>query len=113
GLPANFRREALIGETVPSLPPVTGPGVVLSGSCSTASLAQVAAYAAHHPAMAVDPDALMAGRLTAKSALAWAMEHIAARPIVYSTAEPKEVAAAQAGHGRETLAGAIERFFGE
>ena len=55
----------------------------------------------------------MAGDLTAEDAVGFVREQIARSPIVYSTAEPGAVDAAQARHGRAAVAGAIERFFGE
>ena len=48
GLPDNFRNAGLLGHSAGGFSPIAGPGVVLSGSCSTASLAQVAAYVADH-----------------------------------------------------------------
>jgi 3-dehydrotetronate 4-kinase len=44
GLPENFRRRGLLGDSAAadSLPAISGPAAVLSGSCSTATLAQVA-----------------------------------------------------------------------
>src|SRR5204863_982041 len=42
GLPENFRTAGLLAMEQPAYKPVRGPGVVLSGSCSTASQAQVA-----------------------------------------------------------------------
>jgi uncharacterized protein YgbK (DUF1537 family) len=73
----------------------------------------VATYLAGRPGLAVDPDAVMSGALTAKAAVAFVRERIAQSPIVYSTAEPEAVQAAQRRHGREAVAGAIEAFFGE
>jgi len=111
GLPANFRAKGLLAGTAAELPKITGPGCVLSGSCSSASRAQVAAYAAGHPSLPVRPVDLMAGRMTVEAALGFVAENLQAEPIVFSTADPNEVAAAQAEFGREALAEAIESFF--
>jgi uncharacterized protein YgbK (DUF1537 family) len=113
GLPDNFRRAGLLGSHRQVFAGRAGPGIVLSGSCSPASRGQVAAYLADHPGLRVDPDAIMAGALTADDAAAFVRERITQSPIVYSTAEPDAVAAAQARHGRAAVAAAIERFFGE
>jgi uncharacterized protein YgbK (DUF1537 family) len=113
GLPDNFRRAGLLSGRKAIFAGKLGPGVVLSGSCSPASRGQVIAYLAGHPGLRVDPDAVMAGEITARAALGFVMERIAQSPIVYSTAEPDAVAAAQARHSREAVAAAIERFFGE
>jgi uncharacterized protein YgbK (DUF1537 family) len=113
GLPDNFRQAGLLGGHAAAFAGRPGPGVVLSGSCSPASRGQVIAYLAGHPGLQVDPDAVMAGALTAEDAVGFVRERIAQSPIVYSTAEPDAVEAVQARHSRSAVAGAIERFFGE
>jgi uncharacterized protein YgbK (DUF1537 family) len=111
GLPANFRAKGLLAGGAARLDEIAGPGCVLSGSCSAASRAQVAAYAASHPSLAIWPAELMTGRMTADAALAFVVANLPREPIVFSTADPDEVAAAQAEFGREALAQAIEAFF--
>ncbi len=113
GLPRNFERQGLLGGVAAKVPAITGPGCVLSGSCSTATRAQVAAYAAGHPALTVLPGDLVEGRLTVADALRFVESHLADLPMVTSTAEPETVAAAQERYGRGTVAGKIETFFGE
>jgi uncharacterized protein YgbK (DUF1537 family) len=113
GLPENFRNAGLLSGAASAFVPTAGPGLVLSGSCSSASLAQVARYLQAHPGLAVDPDRLMDGQLTVADAGAFVGAHRAEAPIVYTTSDPDAVRAAQERHGRERLAGAIERFFGE
>jgi uncharacterized protein YgbK (DUF1537 family) len=113
GLPGNFRRAGLLRGPRAAFAGRAGPGVVLSGSCSPASRGQVAAYVADHPGFGIDPDALMAGAVDAKDVAARVAAAIAQSPIVYTTAAPEAVAAVQARHGRDRVAAAIERFFGE
>ena len=113
GLPDNFRRAGLLGGHHAAYAGRAGPGAVLSGSCSSASRGQVAAYLADHPGLKVDPDALMSGGLTARAAASFVTERIAQSPIVYSTAAPDAIEAAQARHSRAAIAAAIEGFFGE
>jgi len=113
GLPANFRRAGLAIDEGGGYTGRAGPALVLSGSCSTASRAQAEAYAARHPALLVDADRLMSGRLDAGGAAAWAIERLDSAPMVFTSADPQTVAAAQTRHGREKLAAAIERFFGD
>lgn len=112
GLPANFRAAELLGAAAAAFAPTRGPGVALSGSCSTASVAQVAHHLAGHPGLQVEPEGLMDGRRTAADALAFVRERLDDEPIVYSTADPASVTAAQARYGREPVANAIEEFFG-
>jgi len=112
GLPENFRRQGLLRGVVPPFAAAEGPGVVLSGSCSEASLGQVAAYLDVHPGLAVDPAALIGGKISPESAVAFVRERIERSPIVYSTADPAAVRAAQERFGRDKVAHAIEGFFG-
>jgi 3-dehydrotetronate 4-kinase len=113
GLPDNFRASGMLGHSANGFNQISGPGVVLSGSCSTASLTQVAAYLAAHPGFKIDADAVAGSYLTAADAFRFVMDHLDAEPIVYSTAEPSTVASAQARYGRERTARAIETFFGD
>jgi 3-dehydrotetronate 4-kinase len=113
GLPANFAAKGLLGGTAVGLPSISGPGCVLSGSCSVASRAQVAAYAGGHPGLHVAPGDLVEGAVTARAALDFVKRQLSATPIVYSTDAPEKVAAAQSRYGREAVAAAIERFFAD
>lgn len=111
GLPENFRKGGLLDEQPLAYEPVRGPGVVLSGSCSTASRAQLARYLNDHPGFAIDPAAVLAGTMTVDDALAFMKAHVDKSPVVYSTADPDAVAGIQAALGREQVARAIEGFF--
>ncbi len=86
--------------------PKAAPGCVLSGSCSRATLEQVAVHAARHPTLHLAPDAL-----SADEALAFLAAHVGARPLVATSAPPDAVAAAQARHGRDALAARIDALF--
>lgn len=112
GLPDNFRRAGLLGEGTGAFAPIAGPGVVLSGSCSPASRAQVKAHLANHPGLAVRPDDLLESRLTVAEAASFVGRHRGQDSIVYSTADPEAVRQAQDRHGRNAVAAAIEGFFG-
>ncbi|WP_088344690.1 MULTISPECIES: 3-oxo-tetronate kinase [Rhodomicrobium] len=113
GLPANFARAGLLANTGSAFEAVEGPAAVLAGSCSGATQEQVKIYTARHPGLALEIDRLMSGSLTAEQAHAFMMERIGLAPICYSTATPDEVRAMQERHGREAVAEAIERFFGD
>ncbi len=112
GLPHNFRAAGLLPAAAPTFEPNQGLALVLSGSCSAATRAQVACYAAAHPALEVDVDALMSGAPVVDQADAFARAHAEAAPLIFSSAEPERVAAAQAGHGRERTAAAVEALMG-
>ncbi len=98
------------------LPPARGARAIVSGSCSAATNAQVAAFiAAGGAAFAVDPLQAAAGHDVAKQALAWAAKHRAAasavdhRPVlIYATAEPAAVQAVQTQLGTERAGALVE-----
>lgn len=107
GLPANFGISAQAAGTWRG---EAGKCVILSGSCSVATRGQIAHHKAQHPALEVTADALFAGQITAQTATDWAL-HAQGLPLIYSSAEPGVVAAAQARYGRLESAEAFERFF--
>lgn len=112
GLPENFRRAGLLSGRASVFTGAEGPGVVLSGSCSSASQAQLAHHLESHPGLAVEPAELVAGRLTVETAAAFARQHRDRLPAIHSTADPARVAEAQERFGKVTVAEAIEGFFG-
>jgi 3-dehydrotetronate 4-kinase len=110
GLPENFRRQGLLsGGAADSLPAISGAAAVLSGSCSTATLAQVAYMKECAPAFTVDPIAVAEGGDVAQQALAWAKPLLGEQPILISaTAPPEKVAEAQNRLGRERAGAVVE-----
>ena len=109
GLPQNFPELASRSSEAAALPSTGGLRAVIAGSCSTASLGQVAAMRAHHPALAIDPLDLARGADVVSAALAWAAPLLAEGPVlIYATANPAEVAAAQAALGREKAGALVE-----
>jgi uncharacterized protein YgbK (DUF1537 family) len=115
GLPANFVREGLLsaGQHYP-LPKVTGPTVVLAGSCSVATQGQVAHMKRDHEAFELDPVAIASGKDLASEALAWAAKRLSERPVlIYSTAAPEQVKAVQDKLGREHAGSMIEQALGK
>lgn len=108
GLPANFG-------CVPFPVPwrgQAGRGVALSGSCSSATRAQVARHAASHPAREVVATEVIEGRLTPAEIADWLL-NARGLPLAYSSADPGDVARVQERFGRETSALALEGFFAE
>ncbi|MFP3569123.1 3-oxo-tetronate kinase [Paraburkholderia sp. SIMBA_030] len=120
GLPGNFRRAGLLAEQTDAaqLPRVEGLSVVLAGSASKATNAQVAAWRETRSSFRIDPLAVARGEPVVEQALAFAEEHFdKAQPVlIYATATPDEVKAAQrelgvneAGHLVETTLASIAR----
>lgn len=112
GLPQNYRTARLIQrrEGAVELAKVAGPGVVLSGSCSAATLAQVGRFATKYPAQPIDIAALAADpEKTIAALLASTMDRLAGGPaLVYASAPPDKVAAVQAQFGRDKAGAMIE-----
>jgi 3-dehydrotetronate 4-kinase len=90
--------------------PVGGPAACLAGSCSQATLQQIANAEGDMPVLHLEPDQVVAGRDEARRALAWARERLEEGPLlIASSSTPDEVAALQARHGRDAAGHAIEQ----
>jgi uncharacterized protein YgbK (DUF1537 family) len=116
GLPLNFRRAGLLEDSAGAalLPKLNGGTAVLAGSCSAATRRQVACMATRCPSVCIDPCALAGGKRVIKDIARWAAERIGNGTIlIYSTAEPEQVAAVQAQLGREAAGHLIEQAMGE
>jgi uncharacterized protein YgbK (DUF1537 family) len=89
---------------------VGGPAACLAGSCSQATLQQIANAKKAMPVLHLDPDRVVAGTDEARRAVAWAIERLGSGPIlIASSSTPDEVAALQARHGRNAAGHAIEQ----
>ncbi len=102
--------ERALGDAA-RLPAAQGSRAIVSGSCSTATNGQVAAFiASGGAAFAVNPLQLAQGVDVASNALAWAQAHLANSPVlVYATAEPDAVRAVQAELGVERAGQLVEQ----
>jgi len=92
------------------LPVATGHAAIVSGSCSAATLGQVAAFIeAGGAAYRLDAGASTDAERLARDALAWAEARLAAGPVlVYSSAPPDAVRALQAKLGVEAAGALLE-----
>jgi 3-dehydrotetronate 4-kinase len=89
---------------------VGGPAACLAGSCSQATLRQIASAEAVMPVLHLDPERVVAGPDEARRALAWARERLKDTPIlIASSSTPDQVAALQSRHGRDAAGHAIEQ----
>ena len=89
---------------------VGGPAACLAGSCSQATLQQIASAGQVMPVLHLDPDQIVAGKDEARRALAWAKERLGEGPVlVASSSTPEQVAALQLRHGRDAVGHAIEQ----
>jgi uncharacterized protein YgbK (DUF1537 family) len=89
---------------------VGGRAACLAGSCSQATLQQIARAESVMPVLRLDPDSILTGKGEAERALAWARPLLADGPVlIASSATPDDVAALQARHGRDAAGHAIEQ----
>jgi len=90
--------------------PVGGPAACLAGSCSQATLQQIARAEEAMPVLHLEADKAVAGKDEARRALAWAKDRLKQGPIlIASSSTPEQVAALQARHGRDAAGHAIEQ----
>jgi uncharacterized protein YgbK (DUF1537 family) len=89
--------------------PVGGPAACLAGSCSQATLSQIASAEQVMPVLHLDPERIVQGKDEARRALAWARERLQSGPLLIASSEtPDQVTALQARHGRDEAGHAIE-----
>ena len=116
GLPENFRRAGTLPkrDDPGALPAIEGAAAVLAGSCSRATLFQVATAREHLPLLELDPLATPDAAALARQALAWADERLGAKPVVIAaSAPPDKVAALQARLGRTEAGALVEQALAE
>jgi uncharacterized protein YgbK (DUF1537 family) len=113
GLPAAYRRRGWLAENpaADDLPTTPGASAILAGSCSAATLRQIATFAtAGNPCFRLTPQDLARDTALVGRAHDWAAGKLAAGPVlIHASAPPDEVAAAQAELGREHAATLVER----
>lgn len=113
GLPALYagRGWLRLDEHASSLETVGGAAAVLSGSCSTATNAQVAHWeAAGRPLRRIDPRALARGEPVVDEVLHWARAALAQGPaLIGATAAPEALRAVQAELGAARAGELVEQ----
>ncbi|WP_148252801.1 3-oxo-tetronate kinase [Aidingimonas lacisalsi] len=116
-LPAEYRRLGWLDEVTNAgrLTPSSGASLVVSGSCSKATLSQVEHFLADHHGFALDPLSLSEGDDMFEQALAFAREHLfagqgEAQPVLlYASASPEKVDKAQQRLGATAAGELVER----
>jgi uncharacterized protein YgbK (DUF1537 family) len=89
---------------------IGGPVACLAGSCSQATLVQIAQAEKTMPVLRLDPEKIVAGTSEAERALDWARDHLGKGPVlIASSSAPDQVSALQAKHGRDAAGHAIEQ----
>jgi len=113
GLPANFIGQGLARAGAGVVRGINGPEAILAGSCSARTLEQIERHRERHPVLAVEPGAVASGRVKPADIVAFVSANRGNAPLVYSSAGPEAVAAAQEEFGRESVAHSIENLFAE
>ncbi|MEN8841473.1 MAG: 3-oxo-tetronate kinase [Octadecabacter sp.] len=110
-LPALYLADGLLSADAPKQPAhdIDAATIILSGSCSVMTNAQVAAYiATGAPAYQLDPLTLI--QSGPQAVLDWlSKQDLVAAPMIYATADPASVKAAQAQLGVAEVGALIER----
>lgn len=114
GLPANFAEAGLLaGGAADALPAIGGDTLLLSGSCSTATNAQVARWEqGGGPILRLDPLALAERRQNVETVMEW-LGRQGGPALVAATQPPEQVAAAQEKLGRAAAAELVESTLSE
>lgn len=116
GLPDNYREAGLLStRSTASFDAPAGKTIILSGSCSEATRAQVAYAKKHIPTFAIDAKDVLSGKPVAKEALGWAEANMSnEQPVlIYSSAEPEVVAQIQGQCDRVEIGSMVEEVIGE
>jgi uncharacterized protein YgbK (DUF1537 family) len=111
GLPENFRRAGKlpVRDNPGALPDAPGHAAVLAGSCSRATLFQIATAREHVPVLDLDPLAMPDAHALAAQAIAWMDGRLGATPIVIAaSAPPERVAELQRRLGRDEAGALVE-----
>lgn len=112
GLPDNYRKAGLIGQGAEARVGVAGPAIILAGSCSDATLRQVATYRTMHPSLGIDVARLIAGDPIRDECDAFLIEHAARAPLIFSSA-PAEARKKDDGHDPRVVSRRIEDLLAE
>ncbi|MDA4843871.1 3-oxo-tetronate kinase [Hoeflea poritis] len=108
GLPGNFGARSDGGRWTG----LGGKAVVLSGSCSTTTRGQVEKYLSVAPSREIAVADLMKEQLSLQELVEWVLQQDMP-PLVYSSADPETVAAAQREFGKAESSESVERLFSD
>jgi uncharacterized protein YgbK (DUF1537 family) len=112
GLAENFRAQGVLQPQpdAGALPAIAGAAAVLAGSCSRATLAQIARAREQMPVLELDPLALPDAEALAAQAAAWTAGRLGAAPVlIAASAAPERVAALQAKLGAAAAGALVEQ----
>lgn len=111
GLPRNFHRSGLVDGTHRAFRPAKGREAILAGSCSRATLAQIAEHEKRHPVLRLSIDEIIRGLATPVDVVAFVERHEGSAPLVSTSQPPVEVRALQDTYGADKVASAVDALF--
>ena len=112
-LPHNFIAQGRARGKQAQAPLVDGPEAILVGSCSGATRLQIAEHQKNHPVMMIEVKDVLSGETGPAQLVAFITEHQGQAPLVYSSGDPDAVKLVQQQYGREQVAAALDKLFGE
>jgi uncharacterized protein YgbK (DUF1537 family) len=110
-LPQEYRRLGWLQPIADAgqLSRIEGPSLVVSGSCSKATLGQIEHFRSRHETFALDPLLLAENADLVEQAVIWARQRLGNQPVlVYASAPPEQVREAQEKLGVECAGHLVE-----
>ncbi len=92
---------------------VSGPEAILVGSCSGATRGQIDEHQKRHPVLMIEVKDVLTGVTNADRLVKFIQENQGRAPLVYSSGTPESVKQIQQEYGREKVAAALDKLFGE
>ena len=111
GLPKIFKKQGLLLKKNITLPKIKSYSLIMSGSCSIATLEQVSIYQNKNPSLFIFPEKIINESDYLEYVVKWTLKNKKRNPMLYSSSEPEEVKKNQKKFGQEFIAKKIEKFF--
>jgi uncharacterized protein YgbK (DUF1537 family) len=111
GLPKIFKKQGLLSKKNITLPKIKSYSLIMSGSCSIATLEQVSIYQNKNPSLFILPEKIINKSDYLEDVVKWTLKNKKRNPMLYSSSEPEEVKKSQKKFGQEFIAKKIENFF--
>ena len=111
GLPKIYKKEGLLSDKEFQIPENSTNAIILSGSCSSATLNQIEVYKKENPSYFISADEVMNNKNLVDDVIKWIKNNKTLTPLIYSSADQKIVKEKQTQYGQEILANKIESFF--
>ncbi len=111
GLPKIYKDRGLLSASNFEIPKNNSNAIILSGSCSVATINQINIYKEKNPSLYISPDEVINNEDLVEKVFSWIRENETLSPLVYSSSDTKTVTEKQKQYGQEILANKIENFF--